>query len=38
MRARVVEGVERTHHIGYGNLGAMHVERPHLTLSQSARS
>src|SRR5215211_5377432 len=38
MRARVVEGVESTPHIGDGDLGAMHVERPHLTLSQIART
>src|SRR5215208_3342755 len=36
--ASVVEGVERTSYIGDGDLGAMHVERPHLTLSQIPRS
>src|SRR5919107_257398 len=34
----VVEGVKRTPHIGDGDLGATHVERPHPTLSQIACS
>jgi hypothetical protein len=38
MRACVVERVESTPHIGDGDLGAMHVERPHPTLSQITRS
>jgi hypothetical protein len=36
--AGVVERVEHTSYIGDGDLGAMYVERPHLTLSQIARS